>query len=266
MEEAIEDLRAETVTVASEVDEHVDLVIDASPRLHSTTELGEGGVPAAGEARSTGAGSLTPRAGQRLRAIALMSLYAAVALLLVAIGAVAAFAAVDGARAGSSARCSASLLPPARANAALPRAVDSMRVRIVAAARRCAYAALVRLGNERGRGLAFSYGGTLSAPAFWRRLEQYGHDPRPMTALVKLLSMPHASVALDGREVAPNRARFYVWPRAHRASPSASDWRQLRRLYTAAQIERIRRSGSGYLGYRVGITPGGDWQFFIAGD
>jgi hypothetical protein len=32
------------------------------------------------------------------------------------------------------------------------------------------------------------------------------------------------------------------------------------------QIERIRRGGSGYLGYRIGITPTGDWQFFVAGD
>jgi hypothetical protein len=202
----------------------------------------------------------------RVRAIVMTRRYAAIAVLAITLGVVAAVAAVDGARAAPSARCSASSLPPARANTALPRVVDSMRLRIVAAARRCDYAALVRLGNERGRGLEFSYAGTFSAPALWRRLERTGPAPRPMEALVKLLSMPHATVALNGREVTPNRARFYVWPRAHRANPSSSDWRQLRTLYTAAQIQRMRRAHGAYLGYRVGITPAGDWQFFIAGD
>ena len=204
---------------------------------------------------------------RRLRAIVSTRRCAAVAALVVALGSVATLAAVAGARAAPSARCSAASLPPARASTALPRAVDSMRLRIVAAARRCDYAALVRLGNERGRGLTFSYGGTMSPPAFWRMLERNGPEPRPMEALVKLLSMPHATVALNGREVAPVRARFYIWPRAHRANPSESDWRELRRLYMASQIERMRRGGGGgYLGYRIGIMPAGDWQFFIAGD
>lgn len=202
----------------------------------------------------------------RRRAIGSTSRFGAIVACVVALAAAAAVAAAERARAAPSARCSASSHPPARANTALSRAVDSMRLRIVAAARRCDYAALVRLGNERGRGLAFSYGGTTSASAFWRRLERSGADPGPMEALVKLLAMPHATVALNGREVAPNRARFYVWPRAHRGNPSAADWRQLRTLYTAAQIERMRRGGAGYLGYRVGITLPGDWQYFIAGD
>jgi hypothetical protein len=163
-------------------------------------------------------------------------------------------------------RCSASSLPPARPVAGLPPRVASMRSRIVAAARRCDYAALVRLGNERGRGLAFSYGATLSAPRFWRMLERSGPRPRPMEALVKLLSLPYATVALDGRAVPPARARFYVWPSAHRTNPSPRDWRALRALYTQAQIDAMRRGGTGYLGYRVGITPAGDWQYFIAGD
>jgi hypothetical protein len=162
-------------------------------------------------------------------------------------------------------RCSASSLPAAKSVAGLPPRVASIRLRIVAAARRCDYAALVRLGNERGRGLAFSYGGTTSAPQFWRMLERNGR-PRPMEALVKLLALPYATVGLDGRAVPRARARFYVWPRAHRLHPSARDWQAVRVLYTQAQIDAMRRGGTGYLGYRVGITPAGDWQYFIAGD
>jgi hypothetical protein len=163
-------------------------------------------------------------------------------------------------------RCSASSLPPAKRVAGLTPAVASMRLRIVAAARRCDYAALVRLGNERGRGLAFSFGATADAAQFWRMLERNGPRPRPMEALVKVLALPFATVALDGRAVPPRRARFYVWPRAHRLHASTSDWQALRVLYTQAQIDAMRRSGVGYLGYRVGITSAGDWQYFIAGD
>jgi hypothetical protein len=169
-------------------------------------------------------------------------------------------------REGAAAPCSARSLPPAKAVAGLPPRVASLRLRIVAAARRCDYAALVRLGNERGRGLAFSYGGTTSAAQFWRMLERDGPRPRPMEALVKVLSLPYATVALNGRPVPRRRARFYVWPSAHRLNPSARDWRVLRALYPQAQIDAMRRGGTGYLGYRVGITPAGDWQYFIAGD
>jgi hypothetical protein len=163
-------------------------------------------------------------------------------------------------------RCSASSLPPAKRVAGLPPRVASMRLRIVAAARRCDYAALVRLGKERGRGLAFSYGGSTSAAAYWRMLERNGPRPRPMEALVKVLSLPYAAVGVDGRAVPRTRARFYVWPRAHRLNPSARDWQALRVLYTQAQIDAMRRAGIGYRGYRVGITPAGDWQYFVAGD
>jgi len=188
------------------------------------------------------------------------------ALLALALGLAAVAGAAGGRGQAASAPCSARSLPPAKAVAGLPPRVASMRMRIVAAARRCDYAALVRLGNERGRGLAFSFGATSDAAAYWRMLERNGPRPRPMEALVKVLSLPYAAVAFDGRAVPRARARFYVWPRAHRLNASASDWRALRVLYTQAQIDAMRRSGVGYLGYRVGITPAGDWQYFIAGD
>ena len=162
--------------------------------------------------------------------------------------------------------CSAASLPAGRAVPGLPHAVATMRLWIIAAARRCDYATLVRLGNERGRGFTFSYGATQTAPQFWRAGERSSVRPRPMEALVKLLSLPHAAVALNGRATTPQRARLYVWPSAHRERPTERDWRALRTLYTAAQIERMKRGGTGYLGYRVGITPQGDWQYFVAGD
>jgi hypothetical protein len=166
---------------------------------------------------------------------------------------------------GTRASCSASSLPRGRAVRGLPAAVASMRLRIIAAARRCDYAALERLGNEVGRGLAFSYGANRSAAQFWRRLERNGSRPRPMEALAKVLAMPFARVYASGTPAPPNKGRFYVWPSAHRANPSERDWQALRTLYSPRQIEQMRRAGS-YFGYRVGITPAGDWQYFIAGD
>ena len=164
------------------------------------------------------------------------------------------------------ASCSASSLPPGRPVAGLPGEVASMRLRLIAAARRCDYATLTRLSNEVGRGLGYSYGGDHSAARFWRTLERNGPGPRPLRALVKVLAMPFATVRADGGAASPNNARFYVWPSAHRLQPSEGDWRALGTLYPRAQIERMRRGGSGYLGYRVGITRNGDWQFFVAGD
>jgi hypothetical protein len=166
---------------------------------------------------------------------------------------------------GTRASCSASSLPRGQAVRGLPPAVASMCLRIIVAARRCDYPALERLGNEVGRGLAFSYGANRSAAHFWRLLERNGSRPRPMEALAKVLAMPFARVHADGSLAPPNRARFYVWPSAHRARPSERDWQALRPLYSPTQIDQMRRVGS-YFGYRVGITPAGDWQYFIAGD
>jgi hypothetical protein len=131
-----------------------------------------------------------------------------------------------------------------------------MRLRIIAAARACDYPALGRLADERGRGLKFTFGDERSATRYWRRLERARATPRPMLALVKVLSLPFAR----------NETGFYVWPSAHRERPTARDWRALSALYSQAQIDQMRQGGQGYLGYRVGITPAGNWQYFIAGD
>jgi hypothetical protein len=190
-------------------------------------------------------------------------------LLAAAVCLAAALVAAAGAgprREAAPALCSARSLPPAKRVSGLPPRVASLRLRIVEAARRCDYSALVRLGDERGRGLAFSFGATSDAAGFWRMLERSGPRPKPMEALVELLALPFAAVAPDGRAVPRRRARFYVWPRAHRLHPSESDWRALRVLYTQRRIDAMRRAGIGYSGYRVGITPQGDWQYFVAGD
>jgi hypothetical protein len=128
-----------------------------------------------------------------------------------------------------------------------------MRSRIFAAASTCDYGTLVRLSNEHGKGLEFSFGAERSAAAYWRRLESSGEPV--MRFLVKLLDLPGAQ-----------SQGFYVWPSAFRLHPTEADWRLLRALYPQRVIDGMRRSGIGYSGYRVGIRPNGDWQFFVTGD
>ena len=136
----------------------------------------------------------------------------------------------------------------------LPPAVASIRARIARAAVRCDYAGLTRLGNEVRKGVTFSFGGSGSAGAYWRAAETEGG--RPLERLVRLLRLPFAR----------NEAGHYVWPSAHRARPTERDWRLLVGIYGAAEIAAMKRAGSGYGGHRIGITPRGDWMFFVAGD
>ena len=66
--------------------------------------------------------------------------------------------------------------------------------------------------------------------------------------------------------IARYRLGGYAWPSAYRAKPTEADWKALLAVYSRAEVNRFRRSGIGYYGYRAGIARSGDWQFFVAGD
>jgi len=151
--------------------------------------------------------------------------------------------------------CSASGLSSVLPKQALPAKVAAIRTRIAKAAVRCDYATLQRIANERG-GFTFSYGNEQSAATYWKRLEARGG--RPLARLVKILRLP----------VTRNEAGAYAWPTAYTAHPKAADWNALVRtgVYTRAEVNRMRKGGNVYYGYRTAITRGGDWQFFVAGD
>ena len=154
------------------------------------------------------------------------------------------------------ARCSASRLSAtARPQTGLPPVVARMRARIVRAAAACDYETLERLAREKGRSFEFTYAALRSPAAYWRRLERTNSED-VMAKLVKILDLPYAR----------SREGFYIWPSAHRDSPTAADWRALRAVYPQRLIDRMRRARSGYIGHRVGITRGGDWLYFIGGD
>lgn len=62
----------------------------------------------------------------------------------------------------------------------------------------------------------------------------------------------------------------YVWPRvateAGTKDPRAWDEAVAAELLTRRQADRMRREGSGYLGWRLAVGESGAWHLFVAGD
>ncbi len=86
---------------------------------------------------------------------------------------------------------------------------------------------------------------------------------RPLWYLARLLELPYGVQApAGGSEAAPT----YLWPAA--ATGDEDDWSAISEagLYSEEELEAMQRAGSGYLGYRLGITAEGDWLFLVAGD
>ncbi len=94
---------------------------------------------------------------------------------------------------------------------------------------------------------------------YWRGQEEKGVPV--LEGLIAVLRLPYVSrEELEGG--------VYVWP-----DVTGIDWRhvteeqraQLRRSFSAADIAAWEKAGA-YLGYRVGIGPGGRWLFFTEGE
>ena len=153
---------------------------------------------------------------------------------------------------GSGGECSASgLSADLAADSALPAAVAETRQKVAEAAVACDYDRLQAIALEQD-GFTYSYGGETSAADFWAGEEERGEQP--MKVLVE-------SLRQSGHEYQGN----WVWPRAYADAPSDADWQALSGIYSQDEITSWRETGQ-FLGYRVGITPSGDWQFFVAGD
>ncbi len=159
-------------------------------------------------------------------------------------------------------RCSASDLSPQVGDQPdLPTPVAEMRREITAAAVACDYDALADLATAGADYFTFSYGAGDDPAEHWREAEDRGD--RTLWYLVQLLALPY------GFQTGPSFADsqdIYLWPAA--ASGDEDDWSAISdaNLYSEEELDLMRDRGSGYLGYRVGITAGGDWIFFVAGD
>jgi hypothetical protein len=173
---------------------------------------------------------------------------------LAVVASIVAALAVGAVASSAPAPCSARGLKLELPEQKLPAAVLDMRRRIFAAALNCDFGKLALLGNRNGKGLQFSYGAARSAREYWARLERTKAEP-VLRSLAIVLTLP---VTRFGGS--------YAWPSAHQLNPKPSDWQAVRALYTQKQIDAMRKGGIGYIGYRVGIKPNGDWIYFVAGD
>jgi hypothetical protein len=176
------------------------------------------------------------------------SLFALIASAAVLLG-------VGAASARTTASCSARGLSASLPAQKIPAKVASVRARIAKAAVACNYQALQRIAYEKDS-FSFSFGSEKSPAAYWKQQEARGD--RPLARLVKILGLP----------VTRNEAGAYAWPSAYTEHPTAKDWNALVRagVYARAAVDRMRKGGNMYFGYRSAITKTGDWQFFVAGD
>lgn len=138
---------------------------------------------------------------------------------------------------------------PARATAEL----------VLDAALRCDEQLLATAAEESGTTLSF---GDVDPYEFFGLPED---DERVYGVIVTLLTeLAHAAEADDSTP-----ARF-VWPRVHSGDWADADeaWQEVvdAGLLTDDEAAEMRAAGSGYLGWRLGITGDGDWQFLVAGD
>ena len=136
----------------------------------------------------------------------------------------------------------------------LPAAVEETRAALLEAAESGDYEELRPLVPA---DLAYAFGDSVKggAIAYWQELERTT-DARPLERLAEILRMPY--VLSRG---------LYVWPWAY-TIVSAADLsaHERARLAALGPVETLFPPGSGYLGWRTGIEPDGDWAFFVAGD
>jgi hypothetical protein len=106
--------------------------------------------------------------------------------------------------------------------------------------------------------LSYTFGEPVDggAVAYWRQLEA-GSDTSPLRILAALLKLPYTLY----------RGAF-VWPFAFDKQPDELTAYELGLLRSVdgQDLSDDFGEGTGYLGWRVGIEPDGDWVFFIAGD
>ena len=136
----------------------------------------------------------------------------------------------------------------------LPAAVEKTRVALLAAAQSGDYEELRPLVPA---SLRYTFGSPVEdgAIGYWQDLERTT-SARPLETLAEILRMPY--VLSRG---------LYVWPWTYTIESAADLSAHERELLAPlGPVATLFPPGSGYLGWRAGIEPDGDWAFFVAGD
>jgi transposase InsO family protein len=143
---------------------------------------------------------------------------------------------------------------PAAPAQGLPAAVETTHAALLAAAESGDYSELRPLVPAT---LRYTFGSPVEGGpiAYWQELERTT-GARPLDTLAEILRMPY--VLSRG---------LYVWPWAYTIESAADLSAHERELLAPlGPVATLLPPGSGYLGWRAGIEPDGDWAFFVAGD
>lgn len=136
-------------------------------------------------------------------------------------------------------------------------AARSTAQKLFTAATRCDKAILVAMATKDKTSLSF---GLISADKAFV-LPQDGE--KRYVNLARLLGMKPTMEKAHGSTTA-------IWPRVHTlaGSKDPAAWQEAvdAGLLTPAQAKQMQTAGSGYMGWRLGISNTGKWQYFIAGD
>jgi hypothetical protein len=136
----------------------------------------------------------------------------------------------------------------------LPGPVARTHAALLAAAEAGDYEALRALLPDDGFRYTFGEEVAGGPIAYWRNLQD-GMGGRPLEALAAVLRLPY--VLARG---------LYVWPFAYTLTGDDELTGHERELLETVGGAQLIVPGTGYLGWRAGIEPDGDWVFFIAGD
>jgi hypothetical protein len=137
----------------------------------------------------------------------------------------------------------------------LPAPVADTHARLLEAAESGDYEELKALIPSTG--FEYTFGGPVEGGpiAYWQELERSTVE-RPLENLEAVLKMPYV------------RSRgIYVWPFAYDVADVGDLSAHERELLAPlGPLDTLFVEGTGYLGWRAGIDPEGNWVFFVAGD
>lgn len=137
----------------------------------------------------------------------------------------------------------------------LPAPVADTHARLLEAAETGDYDALRPLIPSTG--FEYTFGGPVEGGpiAYWQELERSTVE-RPLENLEAVLRMPYTL-----------SRGIYVWPFAYDVADAGELTPHERELLQPlGPLDTLFVEGTGYLGWRAGIDPDGNWVFFLAGD
>lgn len=132
----------------------------------------------------------------------------------------------------------------------LPDAVADTRRRLWNLATSCDAEGLADLA--RANQTIFSFGGEVDPAEYWE-----SDTGTAMAILAQLLAT---------RPAEDPDAGLWAWPAVQVDPGDEESWAEVADILGDEQVDEMRQAGTGYLGYRVGISSDGRWQYLVGGD